>query len=315
MTERSLGRVFDVIEVPEAGGLGALLRLAGVSTAMLIRLHSSTAILRKYSHHRPSLQDKLVGLLEKWTVKKGDLVTSPTRALVRESREHLGITEEDCLVYPNLQPPVPISSGTTQKTDTRLSVLAVGRIGKYKGTDLVLQAVGLLQAQTYSQLRLVLIGRSEWPRNELEAMVARSLRPGTYDLVGEVDHSEVIAAMRRATMFVQASRYDNYPNTVLEALMSGCLVVASNVGGIPEIVTHRRTGLLFECGNAQSLANQIQWALEHPEESNMIASSGAKWVHSELSGNKFLNSVTAAYAKTKERADRRKRIGVRISSA
>src|SRR6516162_2105061 len=183
MTERSLGRVFDVIEVPEAGGLGALLRLAGVSTAMLIRLHSSTAILRKYSHHRPSLQDRLVGLLEKWTVKKGDLVTSPTRALVRESREHLGITEEDCLVYPNLQPPVPILSGTTQKTDTRLSVLAVGRIGKYKGTDLVLQAVGLLQAQTYSQLRLVLIGRSEWPRNELEAMVARSLRPGTYDLV------------------------------------------------------------------------------------------------------------------------------------
>jgi len=308
-TERRLGRVFDVIEVPEAGGFGALLRLAGVNTAMLIRLHTSTTILRKHSRQRPNLQDKLIGLLERWSIKNADLVTSPTRALVRESRNELGINEQDCLVYPNLLPRVTISSGTTLKTGTgQRSVLVVGRLGNYKGTDLVLQAVGHLQGQEYPQLRLVLIGRSEWSREELEAMIARTLRPGTCELLGEVHHSQAIAAMRSATILVQASRYDNYPNTILEAFLSGCLVVGSNIGGIPEIVTHQRTGLLFESGNAESLESQIRWALEHPEESARMASSGTEWAHSELSVSKSLNSVTNAYKKAKQHADRRRRI-------
>ena len=258
-TENSLGRPFDVIEVPEAGGFGALLRLTGVKTAMLIRLHSNTAILRRYSHQRRTLEDRLIGILEGWSVKQGDLVASPTRALVRESRDDLGLVEEECLVYPNLPPRVTDSSGPASKTKTgQRSVLTVGRLGNLKGTDLVLQAVGHLQTREYPQLHVVLIGRSEWSRDELDAMIARTVRPGTCELLGEVNHSEAIAAMRSATMLVQASRYDNYPNTILEAFQSGCLAVGSNVGGIPEIVSHGQTGLLFESGNAESLESQIR---------------------------------------------------------
>jgi glycosyltransferase involved in cell wall biosynthesis len=302
-TERTLGRKFDVIEVPEAGGFGRLLRLAGVDTAMLIRLHTGTAILRRHARQRPNRQDKLVFLLERWSIKKGDLVTSPTRALVRESIHDLDIKEDDCLVYPNLQPPVTPSSGrpSTTQMDQR-TVLVVGRLGKYKGTDLVLRAVANLQAKGYPELRLILIGRSEWSRPELEAMVARTLRPGTCEIRGEVDHREAIAAMRSATMLVQASRYDNYPNTILEALQNGCLVVASDVGGIPEIIDDRRTGLLFECGNAEALEGQIKWVLEHPEESAGMASAGSAWVYSELSDGKILDSITSAYQKTMQQA-------------
>lgn len=307
MTEKRLGRKFDVIEVPEAGGYGALLRLAGVNNAMLIRLHAGTAILRRHSRQRISLNDKLIALLERWSVEKGDLVTSPSRALVRESRHDLGINEGDCLIYPNVLPSSTVCSENTRKAETdQRSVLVVGRLGYLKGTDLVLQAMGRLQAAGYPDLHLVLIGRSEWPRDQLESKVARNLRPGTCDLLGEVDRSAVIGAMQRARMMVQASHFENYPMTILEALQSGCLVIGSNAGGIPEIITHQRTGLLFESGSVESLESQIRWALEHPEDSAGIASAGSEWAKSELSSNKVLSSVIHAYEKSKEHSDRRK---------
>ena len=44
-------------------------------------------------------------------------------------------------------------------------------------------------------------------------------------------------------------------------------MISSNVGGVPYMIEHGRTGLLFESGNADDMAAQIEWALEHQEES------------------------------------------------
>lgn len=302
-TERLFGRKFDVVEVPEAGGYGVLLRLARVRSPLLVRLHAGTAILRRHSHQRMDFKDCLIARLERWSVERADLVTSPSRALVRESRCDLGVSERDCLIYPNVLPRATARTAGTREAGTEpRSVLVVGRLGYLKGTDLVLEAMRRLQAAEYPDLHLVLIGRCEGPRDRFAAEIARTLRPGTYDWVGEVDHGTVLGAMKRIGLVVQASRFENYPTTILEALQSGCLVIGSTAGGIPEIIADGRTGLLFDCGCAESLSKRLKWALENPEECARIAQSGKEWVESELSDSKVLHSVIRAYEMTKERA-------------
>jgi glycosyltransferase involved in cell wall biosynthesis len=73
----------------------------------------------------------------------------------------------------------------------------------------------------------------------------------------EHDVGVVASWYRAADLYVQASRADTFPNSVLEAMASGTPVVATAVGGIPEQIEDGRTGFLVEPGDAASLAERI----------------------------------------------------------
>jgi glycosyltransferase involved in cell wall biosynthesis len=60
------------------------------------------------------------------------------------------------------------------------------------------------------------------------------------------------------------------PVSLLEAFSAGLLVITSNVGGVPYMVEHGRTGLLFESDNDSDMADQMLWALSHQSESLQI---------------------------------------------
>jgi glycosyltransferase involved in cell wall biosynthesis len=57
---------------------------------------------------------------------------------------------------------------------------------------------------------------------------------------------------------VLSSRSEGFPNSVIEALAAGCPVIATPVGGVPEVIVHRRTGLLVPVGDAHALAASLE---------------------------------------------------------
>jgi len=65
----------------------------------------------------------------------------------------------------------------------------------------------------------------------------------------------------------------------LEAMAAGCAVIASRVGGIPEIVVHDKTGLLVDPSNANALRDQMIFLLEHPDQRERLASNGMSYAH------------------------------------
>src|SRR5205823_3648772 len=70
---------------------------------------------------------------------------------------------------------------------------------------------------------------------------------------------------KKAAVVVVASRYEVFPYVLLEAFRQGCPVVATRVGGIPEIVQDGQNGLLAEPGNAEDLAEKIMQLLRDRE--------------------------------------------------
>lgn len=141
-------------------------------------------------------------------------------------------------------------------------VLFVGHLVPVKALDVLLRAWALL-LQTPSvgaHVRLVLIG--EGTQRETLEQQARAL--GVADRVaflGPKPQSLVADWIAAADLLTLPSRAEGSPNVVVEALASGTPVVASRVGGIPDLVDDGVTGLLVPAGDAAALADALAAAL------------------------------------------------------
>ena len=90
--------------------------------------------------------------------------------------------------------------------------------------------------------------------------------------MGRVENKDIYRYLDGADVFVSAPKVDNMPVSVIEAMNAGLLVISSRVGGVPYMVEHGRTGLLFESENDEELTEKMLWAVQHQDEAkNMIA--------------------------------------------
>jgi glycosyltransferase involved in cell wall biosynthesis len=135
-------------------------------------------------------------------------------------------------------------------------ILYVGRISPEKGLETLIQAIGRLERSDFI-LRLAGNGDSEYVNS-----VGASLKPRLKERVffmGQQTPEEVAGLYKASHVVVVPSVwYENMPNVVLEAMAHGRPVVASNLGSLAEMVRDGETGLLFEAGNAESLAAKLE---------------------------------------------------------
>jgi glycosyltransferase involved in cell wall biosynthesis len=124
-----------------------------------------------------------------------------------------------------------------------------------KGVDYLLRAVALLDG-----VRLEIVGdgplRADYERLAEELGIADRV-----DFEGFLPKPELAERMRRADLFALASRFENNPCVVLEALASGLPVVATRVGGLPELVDET-SGILTAPRDPEDIARGIRAALE-----------------------------------------------------
>ncbi len=155
-------------------------------------------------------------------------------------------------------------------------VLYLGRIVEVKGVDILLEAMMKISGAT-----LHVAGAG--PLRPALRLQARPLG-GRVVFHGLLHGEAKRAALARARIVVVPSRIlpggrtEGLPVTVLEGMAAGCLVIASDAGGIGEVVRDGWNGLLVKEGDADALAERIRWALDHPELADAIAVRGRESV-------------------------------------
>lgn len=135
-------------------------------------------------------------------------------------------------------------------------LLTVGLFVDAKGYEYLFEALALLDRP----VSLDVVGDGA-KRTEYEELVRRLGMTGRVSFHGILPKTEVAKRMREAELFVLTSRYDNNPCVVIEALASGLPVVATAVGGIPEMVDSS-SGRLARSRDARSIADEIAGALD-----------------------------------------------------
>jgi glycosyltransferase involved in cell wall biosynthesis len=110
------------------------------------------------------------------------------------------------------------------------------------------------------------------PRKEhLMEMAAASDRAADIHFHGTIPRSEVLELMRTAALFVLPSAFENCPNVIIEAFVSGCPVVASDTMGARELITNGKTGLLFDKDNMDELTAILNRLLENEQRREELA--------------------------------------------
>ncbi|RVU49824.1 glycosyltransferase [Rubrivivax rivuli] len=141
-------------------------------------------------------------------------------------------------------------------------LLSVGNLLPVKRHGLVIQALALLR-QTHPQARLVIVGGG--PQHaELQAQAAALGLADAVQLPGPVPQPVLAQWYSAADLLVLASSREGWPNVLLEAMACGTPVLASRVGGVPEIVSHDSLGKAVSFDTPAQLAEALRGALAFP---------------------------------------------------
>jgi glycosyltransferase involved in cell wall biosynthesis len=166
----------------------------------------------------------------------------------------------------------------------RRGFLFAGRLASEKGVDVLASAIGQVPG---ASLRVA----GEGPAAGAFAGVPQAT------LLGALPADQVMAEMAGALALVLPSIwYENFPRTLVEAFASGLPVIASNLGAMAELVDDGRTGLLFEPGSAEALAERLRWALAHPQRLRQMGENARAVYEAAYSPSQNYRQLQSIYA-------------------
>jgi glycosyltransferase involved in cell wall biosynthesis len=132
-----------------------------------------------------------------------------------------------------------------------------------------------------------------------EDLVAQARASGVIDRCRFLGHrDDVPAVLAGADVFVLPSRSEAFPNSIIEAMAAGLPVVASNVGGIPELVSDNRTGRLVPAGDPEALGRALLELLSHPDRVAELGRAGRDRVERTYSFDRMVEQFETLYLAT-----------------
>lgn len=201
---------------------------------------------------------RAMAVLDRWTHK-----TIAVSNAVKTFLISAGITKPDKVltVYNGIESKFPKVSPQQVKefkskfnlSGSDLVVGTVGSFNKHKDTATLIRAFsGMIKK--WPNLKLLLIGRGEL-QPQLESLVKKLGIADRVIFAGSM--KDIDTAMSIFNIFILPSRSEAFGLTILEAMRANIPVIASKVGGIPEIITHNYNGLLVDHGDPKKLASAI----------------------------------------------------------
>src|SRR4051812_5067942 len=170
-------------------------------------------------------------------------------------------------------------------------VTTVANLRPEKGHDVLLRAMAIV-AREIPDLVVQLVGggtmRDPLIRQSEELGLTAVVR-----LLG--DREDVPDLLRGTDVFVLPSRTEAFPNSVMEAMAMRLPVVASDVGGIPELVAHERNGLLVPVGDERALAAAVLGLFHDRARANRLATSARATSESRYSFERMVAAFEALY--------------------
>ncbi|MDI6860236.1 MAG: glycosyltransferase family 4 protein [Methanocellales archaeon] len=218
---------------------------------------------------KTAIYDRLIAryyfIQNKYLLKNSDYIIAVSKASTDLMKKYLP-DKKIRVIYNGVDPEVfhHVDSDVKEQLDAKYLILFVGRPVPWKGIQYLLEATKKLNKE-FKGLKILLLGVDR-PDSQIYLRWLKDLskKHGLDNVVYSkpVPYAEMLKYYSAADCFVLPSYPDPSPKVIYEALACGTPIVATNGGGIPELVTPEH-GLLFEPRNVADLTNKIDNVLKH----------------------------------------------------
>ena len=198
-------------------------------------------------------------------------ITANSKALLAEARGLFPeISSMSSVIYNGLDSP-DIPNEALPLEGPRL--VCAGRLVFDKGFDMALAAMASL-VERFPTLQMTIVGdgpvRVQLQQQAIELGLGKAVT-----FVGWVDPRQIYTFMKSATIVIMPSRWEEaFGLVALEAALMARPVVATRVGGLPEVVVDGETGLLVQKDDSGALAGAVAFLLDHPEQAMSMGNAG-----------------------------------------
>jgi glycosyltransferase involved in cell wall biosynthesis len=173
-------------------------------------------------------------------------------------------------------------------------VLFVGRLAKNKGLEHLIRAIPKV-LKKFPRIKFVLIGKDEGMQKILLHQARKFGIEQSILFTGVLDYESVTSAFVDCTLFVLPSEYEAFGIVAAEAQAARKPVVATRVGGVPNVVKDGETGLLVDYGNSDDLAQRICDLLENKDKRLAFGEAAFDWVKDNFAIQNVVDKLERVY--------------------
>lgn len=276
----------DLLEVTE-GAVRPVVR--GREIPYVCHLHGSRYTFLAQTNRPHTAGDWLQRKAELDVIRGARVVLSPSQALLSIVEKEAGQPFRKTFVLPYPLEPKLLQETNPAPRET-LEVIFAARNDPVKGADVLLKAIPeVLRAVPAVQFSLY----------GFEPKTDQTMPPNTRTF-SFVPKETLLEAYRSADLAVVPSFWDNSPNTVYEAMAAGLPLVASRVGGIPELVADQKTGILVPPGDHEALAAGLIRLLRNTTERQQMAANARARITERASLSPNIDKREALYTEVLE---------------
>lgn len=295
----------DIIHVnsSKAGGLGAV---AAFFYTLLTRNFAPRVIFTvhgwAFREERPRWQRWLIRGFSWLGALFQDRVILISAADEADAKKFIS-KEKLHLIPHGIQPPQFLERGRARDFFSRAArtaipnefplILTTAELTSNKGLADLIDAAKRLHASRETPLfHIVLIGEGE-ARKQLQKMIEQDGLSGLISLIGFLP--EAATYLRGGDLFVLPSWKEGLPYAVLEAMSAGLAIVATNVGGVPDLIEDGVSGLLVPPKNPHALADAIAVLLRDPSRRRALGAHAARRVQERYILDRMIHDTVAVY--------------------
>lgn len=178
-----------------------------------------------------------------------------------------------------------------QIPDSSLLIGSIAELHKNKGLAYLIEAAAKFKIQD-SRFKVIIIGEGD-ERRTLEALIKKHGLGDTVFLAGFIENAATY--LKAFDIFVLPSLKEGLPYVLLEAGMAGLPIVATDVGGVPDIITNEISGMLIPRGTAEKLAQALETMLDNPPIRALLGRNVAQAVRSSFTLPDMLAQIVRLY--------------------
>ena len=302
----------ETVNLPRKGKLSYLSQLSLAAREAnsfkpdLVHAHyaAGNGLLALVTKHRPFLvsvwgsdinknsNNLIARFITKRVLRKADHITATSRFLKEETEKLIGSSDNKISVIPfGVTIPENIFEA---EGSAAIKICFIKNHRLVYGADILIKAMAEVQKKI-PNIKLSITGAENAQTSRLKMLTEKLGLSENVQFVGHINHSQIYAFIKEHNFMVMPSRAESFGVAAVESSACGRAVIASDVGGVPEVVIDTETGILVQPENHLALARAIIELAKNPEKCRQMGRAGYEFVQENYDWGKSLEAMSRLY--------------------